>query len=115
MEQSRERNLAMISHMGGLVPIPWVPVIVPFLVWLLKGDESEFVGKQAREALNFQLSISIYWSLCVFLIFTIIGIPIALISFGVFIITNIVCSMKGAVRTAKGLEYRYPMNLRLIN
>ena len=115
MEQSRERNLAMISHMGGLVPIPWVPIIVPFLVWILKGDESEFVCKQSREALNFQLSLSIYWSLSIFLLFTIIGIPIALIGFCVFIITNIICSMKGAVRTAKGLEYRYPMNLRLIN
>ena len=41
MDQSRERNLAMISHMGGLVPIPWVPIIVPFLVWILKGDESD--------------------------------------------------------------------------
>ena len=100
--------------MGGLVPIPWVPLIVPFLVWILKGDESEFVNKQAREALNFQLSISIYWTLCVFLIFTIIGIPIALVAFSVFIITNIVCSLKGAIRTSKGLEYRYPMNLRLI-
>ena len=30
MDQSRERNLAMISHMGGLVPIPWVPIIVLF-------------------------------------------------------------------------------------
>jgi uncharacterized Tic20 family protein len=115
MEQSRERNLAMISHMGGLVPVPWVPIIVPFLVWILKGDESPFVNMQAREALNFQLSISIYWSICIILLFTIILSPIALISFGIFIVTNIFCSLQGASRTAKGLEYRYPMNLRLIN
>src|ERR1700722_6317478 len=108
MELSRERQLAMISHMGGLLPVPWAPIIVPFLVWVLKGDESEFVNKQAREAFNFQLSISIYWSICVFLIFTIIGIPIALIAFGVFIVTNIVCSLKGVARTSKGLEYKYP-------
>lgn len=114
MEDARQRNLAMISHLGGLVPVPWVPLIVPFLVWILKGDESEFVNTQAREALNFQLSISIYWSLCIFLLFTIIGIPFALISFGVFIIVNIVCSLKGAIRTSRGLEYMYPMNLRLI-
>jgi uncharacterized Tic20 family protein len=114
MEQSRERNLAMASHLGGLMPVPWVPLIVPFLIWILKGDESEFVNMQAREALNFQLSISIYWSIAFFLIFTIIGIPIALVAFGVFIITNVICSLKGATRTSKGLEYRYPMNLRLI-
>jgi uncharacterized Tic20 family protein len=114
MEQNRERNLAMISHMGGLVPIPWVPIIAPFLVWILKGDESEFVNKQAREALNFQLSLAIYGAICFLLIFTIIGIPIAFIGFIVFIITNIICSLIGASRTSKGLEYRYPMNLRLI-
>lgn len=114
MDQSRERNLATISHLGGLMPIPWVPMIVPFMVWLIKGDDSEFVNKQSREALNFQLSLSIYWSVAFIVLFTIIGIPIALVAFGVFIIMNIFCSLKGAARTAKGLEYRYPMNLRLV-
>jgi uncharacterized Tic20 family protein len=115
MEESRERNLAMVSHLGGLVPIPWFPVVVPLLVWILKGDESVFVNMQAKEALNFQISISIYWSLCIFLCWTLIGIPIALIGFCVFIVTNVICSLIGASRTAKGLEYKYPMNLRLIS
>jgi len=115
MEQSRERNLAVISHLGGLVPFLFFPIVIPFLIWLLKGDESTFVNQQAREALNFQISLFIYGIVSVMLIFTIIGIPVAIVAFFIFVITNVVCSIKGAVRTSKGLEYKYPMNLRLIN
>jgi len=115
MDQSRERNLAVVSHLGGLVPFLLFPILIPFLVWLLKGDESAFVNEQSREALNFQISLFIYGVISIMLIFTIIGIPIAIIAFVIFVITNIVCSIKGAVRTSKGLNYRYPMNLRLIS
>jgi len=115
MDPSRERNLAVVSHLGGLVPFLLFPILIPFLVWLLKGDESAFVNEQSREALNFQISLFIYGVISVMLIFTIIGIPIAIIAFIIFVITNIICSIKGAVRTSKGLNYRYPMNLRLIN
>ena len=115
MDQSKERNLAVVSHLGGLIPFLFLPIIIPFLIWLIKGDESAFVNEQAREALNFQISLFIYGVISVMLIFTIIGIPIAIIAFIIFIITNIICSIKGAVRTSKGLEYKYPMNLRLIH
>lgn len=114
MDQSRERNLAVVSHLGGLVPFLLFPILIPFLVWILKGDESPFVNEQSREALNFQISLLIYWVVSVMLIFTIIGIPIAIVAFIVFVITNVVCSIKGAVRTSKGLTYKYPMNLRLL-
>jgi len=114
MDASRERNLAVVSHLGGLVPFLLFPILIPFLVWLFKGDESAFVNEQSREALNFQISLFIYGVISIMLIFTIIGIPIAIVAFIIFIITNIVCSIKGAVRTSKGLNYKYPMNLRLI-
>jgi len=114
MDQSRERNLAVVSHLGGLVPFLLFPILIPFLVWILKGDESTFVNEQSREALNFQISLLIYWVVSVMLIFTIIGIPIAIVAFIVFVITNVICSIKGAVRTSKGLTYKYPMNLRLL-
>jgi len=114
MDQNRERSLAVVSHLGGLVPFLLFPILIPFLVWLLKGDESPFVNEQAREALNFQISLFIYWAISIMLVFTIIGIPVAAVAFIIFIITNIVCSIKGAVRTSKGLNYKYPMNLRII-
>jgi len=115
IKNKKERNLAMIAHFGGLIPGYLLCLIIPLLVWLIKGDYSDFVYKQSREALNFQISLLIYESAAIAIAFTVIGIPITIIAFITFWIVNIVCSLKGAVRVSRGEEYRYPWNLRLIN
>ncbi len=112
---AKERNWAMIGHFGGLIPGYLLCLLIPLLVWLIKGDVSDFVYKQSREALNFQISLLIFETFAFLLVFTIVGIPITVIAFIIFWILNIFCSFRGAIRTSKGLEYRYPMNLRLIN
>ncbi len=109
MDEQRAQSLAVISHLGGLVPIPWVPILVPLMIWILKGGYSPFVEQQSKEAMNFQISISIYW-----LVVTILLFFIAPFIWGIFIIMNIFCSIKGAVRTSNGKTYKYPLNLRLI-
>src|ERR1039458_2924709 len=94
-KQAKERNLAMIGHLGGIIPGYLLCLLIPFLVWLIKGDYSEFVYKQSREALNFQISLLIYETFAFLLIFTIIGIPITIIAFIIFWVMNMVCSLKG--------------------
>ncbi len=111
----QERNWAMISHLGGLIPGYFVCWIIPLLVWLIKGKDSDFIYKQSREALNFQVSVLIYEGFALLLMFTIIGIPITVLVFIFFWIVNIFCSLKGAILVARGKEYRYPFNLKLIN
>jgi uncharacterized Tic20 family protein len=114
MEESKEKILAVVSHLGGLIPCCFLPVVIPFVIWITKGEESPFVNRQAKEALNFQISLSIYFACCWLLVFTILGIPIAFIAFIVFIIMNFICSIIGAVKTSQGSIYNYPLNLRLI-
>lgn len=113
MEPSKEKIWAVISHLGGLLP-PYFTIIVPLFIWLLKGEQSAFVNKQAKEALNFQISLVIYDSAAVLLAFTIIGIPITYLTFFICWVLNIFCSIKGAIRTFNGKEYSYPCNLKLI-
>ena len=45
MEASKEKMLAVVSHLGGLVPCCYLPVIIPFLIWITKGEESPFVNR----------------------------------------------------------------------
>ena len=96
------------------MPFLFLPILIPFVIWIIKGDESAFVNQQSKEALNFQVSLFIYWVGSAIVCFTIIGIPLAIIASIIFIFANVLCSIKGAFRTSKGLEYKYPMNLRLI-
>ena len=114
MEQSKENTLAVVSHLGGLIPCFYLPLILPFMIWITQGEKSAFVNRQAKEALNFQISLSIYYTCCWLLFFTILGIPIAVVGACIFIVTNFICSIVAAVQTSQGITYNYPMNLRLI-
>ena len=70
---------------------------------------------EPRKLLNFQISLSIYFTCCWLLVFTILGIPIAVMAAVIFIIMNLLCSIIGAVQTYQGKVYNYPMNFRLIS
>ncbi len=115
MNESEEKNWAVFAHLGGLIPFAFLSVIIPLLIWLFKGNESPFVERQSKEALNFQVSLILYLVLAILIAFTIIGIPVTIGAFIFLGLTNLVCSIKGAIRTSKKIPYIYPFNLRLIH
>ncbi len=109
------QSWAVIAHLGGLIPLVVVSIGIPLFVWLLKREESSFIEKQAKEALNFQISLFVYLMVDFLLVMSVIGIPIAIVIFAFFGVLNFICSIQGAIRTSKNIEYRYPFNLRLIS
>lgn len=50
-----DKNIVVLTHLGGAV-FSFIPSLI---VWLLKKDENAFIGEQAREALNFQITVVI--------------------------------------------------------
>ena len=50
-----DRTWAMLAHLSPLV----IGFIGPLVVWLIYKDKSPFVADQAKEALNFNLSVMI--------------------------------------------------------
>ena len=102
MEESKANMLAVVSHLGGLIPFCFLPMIIPFLIWISKGEADPFVNRQAKEALNFQISLSIYFACCWLLVFTVIGIPIAYLAIIFFVVMNFVCSIIGCISNFSG-------------
>jgi uncharacterized Tic20 family protein len=108
-----DKNWAVIAHLSsvaGLI-IPFGNVVGPLVVMLTKGKDSDIVGDQAREALNFQISMTIAFLVSMVLMFVLIGfllMPLIGIADLVFVII-------AAVSASKGERYRYPLTLRLIN
>jgi len=72
--------------------------------------ESEYVAANAREALNFHISVLIYSLCCIPLVFILIGIPL-LIVLG---LGSMVLAIIATVKASDGLCYRYPLTLRLV-
>jgi len=111
MVSNDERNWAMLCHLGGLVHfIPFGQIIVPMIIWMVKKDELPFVDDQGKEALNFQISMLIYYLICIPLIFIVIGI-FFLAMLGLI---NLILVIIAAVKAQQGEAFRYPLSLNLI-
>lgn len=102
-----ECNLAMLAHLLGI----FTGFIGSLIIWLIKKDESAFVADQAREALNFQITIAIAmfasWLLLAFILIGIFATPI-------LVIVNFIFSILGAISASKCQAYRYPFALHLV-
>jgi len=111
ISENEERQWAMFAHIGTFssIVVPLGNFIAPIVVWQLKKHDSDYVVEQAKEALNFQISLVIYTLLCLPLCFIVIGffLIFALVIFG--LITVIVAGVKAN----EGEDYQYPMCIRL--
>ncbi len=62
-EMRDDRTWGILCHLSALAMLLGVPLgnlLGPLVVWLVKRDQSSFVDQQGREALNFQISITLY-------------------------------------------------------
>jgi uncharacterized Tic20 family protein len=143
--QGRERVWATFCHLAALTPLLGIPlglILGPLVVWLIKKDESPFVNRHGKAALNFQISIIFY-----VLVLAVIGLlfvcalaplgpderrlsveqflspppslwavlrPPARIVVLLLVPFDLICVIVGAVFANKGREYRYPLAIPFI-
>ena len=107
-----ERTWAMLSHFSALCMFifPFGNILAPLIIWLIKKEEMSFVEDQAKEVLNFQISMTIYLLISGILCFILIGIPFV-IGLGIL---NVIITIIAGIKANDGESYRYPINLRLI-
>lgn len=118
------RVWATFCHVSALLALLGVPLghlIGPFLVWLLKRNEIPFVEAHGKEALNFQLSMTIYAvGLLVILVIALAEEPLRPAAFIVaglsvlLFLLDIVLVVVASVRANNGLQYTYPLSIRFI-
>jgi uncharacterized protein len=105
-----ERTLALIAHLLGI--ITWF--VGPLIIWLISKDDRNkaFVTDQAKEALNFQITVTLGYILA----FILTLISFGLLFFAPFLVglANLVFCIIGGLKANEGTAYRYPFTLRLI-
>jgi uncharacterized Tic20 family protein len=106
---SDDRNVAMLTHLSGFI----FSVIVPLVVWLMHKDRTDkaYLVKEAKEALNFQITVLIGYVICWILTIIVIG---ALLTWLLWL-ANLVFCIIAAVKVSSDGSYRYPFALRLVN
>lgn len=104
---ANDKNIAVLTHLAGIF-FSFIPALI---VWLLKKDDSAFIGEQSREALNFQITMVIGYMVAGVLSWILIG----LLFFPILWLANLVFCLLAAINVSKGENYQYPFALRLIN
>ena len=105
-----QRTMALAAHLLGI--FTWF--IGPLIIWLINKDDASkaFVTDQAKEALNFQITITITIAMLICIVLTIViigGILAPIVG-----ILNLVFCIIAAVKANNGEAYRYPFALRLV-
>lgn len=99
---------AILSHVSLCFGIGYI--VLPVVVYLAMKSESEFASENAREALNFHISLLIY-SLCLTpLIALVVGLPLLAIMW----VAAVVLSVVAAIKASDNGCYRYPLTIRLV-
>jgi uncharacterized protein len=108
-----ERTWGMLAHLSALVGVV-VPVVGcilgPLVVWLGRRDQSAFVEGQAKEALNFNISVVLASIVCSLLMLVFVGF----ILIAALYIAWLVMTLIAAIKASEGVAYRYPYTLRLV-
>lgn len=112
MNPKDERMWGMLTHLSALSGLIVPPGIIlgPLIIWLIKRDQSYYVNQQGKEALNFNISYTIYFLISGILIFVLIGILLSIAVGVMWIIFTIIA----AVKANNGEAYYYPLTIRFI-
>ena len=112
LSERDERMFATFAHLGVIAGfiIPLGNVIAPLIIWLTQREKSAFVETHAKEALNFQISVTIVGIAAGILVF----IGIGLLILAIVGIAALVFGIMAAMKANEGADYQYPYTLRLI-
>lgn len=118
------RDMAMLTHLLGFAGlfVPLGNLIGPLIVWLLKKEEHPFIDRHGREAVNFQISFTLYYILLIsgmmgtfftgnpqLLSLIVLGVLIAILS-----IAYLVFMIVAAIKANEGKDYRYPLTIAFL-
>ena len=103
-----DKTMGMIAHLSGII----TGFIGPLVIWLINKDKSDktWVIDEAKEALNFQITVAIAMMISIALMAVLIGLLLA----PVVGIGALVLAIMAGLKANSGESYRYPFTLRLI-
>lgn len=114
LSETEDRQWASFAHLGGI--LGFLPSLI---IWLVFKDRGSFTNTEAKEALNFQITLAItqvaIQILATILAFVTFGIGFLFSGLAwVVVIASIIFSIMGFLKAKDGIAYRYPFAIRLI-
>ena len=111
-EETKWAGLAHFSAFLGFI-FPILALLAPLAVYWFKGEESDFIKKNAAEAVNFQIAM---------FILSLLTIPFIIITFGLGIfvifaimIIYVLAIIKAGIAAKEGNVVTYPISISVLS
>ncbi|MFV1982858.1 MAG: DUF4870 domain-containing protein [Thiohalomonadales bacterium] len=101
--------LCHLSAFAGFI-FPFGGILGPLIMWQIKKDEHPFINRHGIAALNFHLSMFIYYFVGFLLVFIVIGFFVLM----VLAVMDLVLTIVASIKASNGEEYRYPLAIPFI-
>ncbi|MGW9629915.1 DUF4870 domain-containing protein [Agromyces sp. NPDC055520] len=105
LSQEQDVQWGSFAHLGGV--LGFLPSLI---IWLVFKDRGSFTNTEAKEALNFQITILFVYVIGYILAFIFIGLLLVWAAWIVSVVFSIIAFLKAK----DGQHYRYPFAVRLI-
>jgi uncharacterized Tic20 family protein len=105
LTEAEDRQWASFAHLGGI--LGFLPSLI---IWLVFKDRGSFTNNEAKEALNFQITLVAAYIVGSILSVIVVGFLITIAA----AIASIILSVIAFTKAKDGIAYRYPFALRLI-
>jgi uncharacterized Tic20 family protein len=106
---NQDAMIIQLSAFSGYL-IPLGSLIVPLILWQIWRKKDNYIDEMGKEAINFEISMLIYYFISLILCFVIIGF-LLLFAVAIFHFAYIIIA---AIHTSRGNHFRYPLTIRLI-
>ena len=114
LSEADDRQWASLAHLGGILGL-----LPSLIIWLVFKERGRFTNTEAKEALNFQITLLIAYVAVIvvssFLALVTFGIGGILAGLGWLVwLAGVIFSILGFMQAKDGRNYRYPWSIRLI-
>ena len=116
--ESKDRIWQIFCHLAALLGIlealRLFNIIGPFIIWIIRKNQSPSVDQHGRSAINFQASMTLYFMV----LFGLSELPFMAIPSGIcmhaWAYINLFFILRAAYEAAQSRLYKYPLSIRFL-
>ncbi|GAA4977062.1 DUF4870 domain-containing protein [Algibacter aquimarinus] len=110
----QDNQLIVITHLSQLIMLitGFGSLLLPLVLWLTQKEKVYQMDEHGKNIVNFQLSLIVYFIICIPLILL---FGLGLLGFIVLGIVSILFPIVNAVRASQGETPKYPLSINFIS
>ena len=109
-----DKQLVILTHLSQLVTlvVGFGSLLIPLVIWITQKEKVMGMDEEGKKIINFQISLVIYWLVCIPLI---LFFGLGLLGFLILGAVSIILPILNAIKVSNNELTSYPFSFTFIN